>query len=99
MVYKRAYWIAGLLAGLSIAGLRGATITWTNTSGGLWSVPANWSPHFVPGTSDSASITTAGTYTVTVDTIVSVFALTLGAASGQQILTNYNQPMAVTNVQ
>jgi len=97
MIKIRNYWIAGLLAVLTVANSRGATISWTNTSGGLWSAPANWSTHTVPGTSDSALITVAGTYAVTVDTSVTVFGLTLGGASGQQTLTNNNQTMAITN--
>jgi hypothetical protein len=40
----------------------GATITWTNASGGNWNLAANWSPNGVPGASDTANITTAGTY-------------------------------------
>jgi hypothetical protein len=35
------------------------TITWTNTSGGWWVVPANWSPNQVPSTNDIAVITNA----------------------------------------
>jgi hypothetical protein len=97
MVYKRVYQIVCLFAALSLGGLRGANITWTNTSGGLWSVPVNWSSHTLPGPSDAALITSAGTYTVTVDTNVAVFGLTLGGASGLQTLTNHNQIMGITN--
>src|ERR1700677_1272059 len=39
------------------------TDTWTNTAGGDWSTPGNWSAG-VPGSSDVACITTPGTYTV-----------------------------------
>ena len=42
-----------------------ATIAWTNTSGGNWSVATNWSPNQVPGASDTAVITASGIYTVT----------------------------------
>ena len=56
------------LALLAIGNLaHSANITWTNTSGGKWSVAANWSPNQVPGTNDSALITQLGTYTVVFD--------------------------------
>src|SRR6516225_1455789 len=47
--------------------VRGATIAWTNTSGGNWSVAANWNPNQVPGLADTAVIAAAGTYTVMFD--------------------------------
>ena len=66
-----------------------ATITWTNTSGGNWSVAANWSPNQVPANTDNALITTPGTYTVTLDlspdfmnTVTNAANLTLGAGGG-----------------
>ena len=61
-----------------------APITWTNTSGGIWSDAANWSPNTVPGAGDAALITTSGSYTVTLDVNVTVGSLTLGGASGTQ---------------
>ena len=88
---------AGLLAVLAAANLRGATITWTNTSGGIWSAPANWDPHVVPGLLDTAVITTPGTYMVTVDTSVAIHGLILGGASGQQTLFNGGQTVGITN--
>lgn len=89
--------IAGLLALLAATELRGATITWTNTSGGNWSAPANWDAHVVPGALDTAAITAAGTYTVTVDTGVTNYSLILGGASGQQTLSNGTQTVTITN--
>src|SRR5271157_1806668 len=65
---------------------RAATITWTNLLGGNWSNPTNWSPNQVPGASDTAQITTSGTYTVTNSATASVSVLTLGGASGAQTL-------------
>ncbi len=62
------------------------TITWTNTSGGNWSVAANWSPNHVPGATIHAFITNSGTYTVTLDASVTVASLTLGGPSGTQSL-------------
>jgi hypothetical protein len=44
------------------------TIVWTNTSGGNWSVPANWSPNQVPGSSNTAMLPDVGSsYAVTLD--------------------------------
>jgi hypothetical protein len=43
--------------------VRSATITWTNTSGGNWSVANNWSPNQVPTNADVVLITTPGTCT------------------------------------
>ena len=37
-----------------------ATLVWTNTLGGNWSVAANWNPNQVPGSADTAQITTSG---------------------------------------
>jgi hypothetical protein len=59
-----------------------ATITWTNTSGGNWNGAANWSPNQVPGSSDTAVITNAGTYTVTLNASASVAGLVVGATNG-----------------
>ena len=66
-----------------------ATITWTNTSGGNWSVAANWSPNQVPANTNDVLITTPGTYTVTLDlapnffnTVTNAANLTLGAGGG-----------------
>jgi len=66
--------------------LSAATLTWTNTLGGNWSVAANWSPHAVPGAADTANITTAGTYTVTLDANATVTALTLGRPAANRHL-------------
>ena len=98
MICKRCYWIAGILGLLNAGGLHGATISWTNTSGGLWSAPANWDAQFVPRSFDSVNITAAGTYTVTVDTSVNVVGLTIGGATGQQTLTNYSQNFSVSGI-
>jgi hypothetical protein len=67
--------------------LPAATITWTNTLGGNWNVASNWSPNAVPGATDTANITTAGSYSVALNANATVAALTLGAPSGTQTLT------------
>jgi hypothetical protein len=58
------------------------TITWINTAGGNWSVAANWSPNQVPTNTDTALITTPGTYAVNLDVPGVVTNLTLGAGGG-----------------
>jgi hypothetical protein len=70
--------------------LLGNTLVWNNTSGGNWSTAGNWTPHHVPGSSDTAIITTGGNYTVTLDVAASVSALVLGATDGstQTFLVN-----------
>lgn len=62
-------------------------IYWTNTAGGNWSVPANWSTGTLPGTNDNVFIVSNGTYTVTVDVSAAVSNLTVGGSSGTQTLT------------
>jgi len=37
-----------------------ATIKWTNTDGGNWSVPANWDLNRVPGSDDDVVVSNAG---------------------------------------
>ena len=71
---------------LAILQSHAAPVVWTNTSGGNWNVAANWSPPQVPGTGDNAIITNNGTYTVTLDTSPTLASLTLGGASGVQML-------------
>ncbi|NOS70645.1 MAG: hypothetical protein HOP33_12035 [Verrucomicrobia bacterium] len=65
-----------------------AVITWTNTSGGLWSVATNWSPNTLPTAADDVVLTAVGDYTVTLDVHPTVASLTLGGSSGTQTLTN-----------
>ena len=60
------------------------TVTWTDTAGGTWSTPANWSPNKVPVAADTAQVTNAGTYLVTLDSAAAVTHLQVGAASGTQ---------------
>lgn len=74
--------------GISLA-LAGAVapaevINWTNASNGNWSVAANWSPNRVPSTNDTAVITNAGTYTVTLNLDPTIAGLVLGGESGTQ---------------
>ena len=75
---------------------RAATIAWTNTSGGSWSVAANWSPNSIPGSSDDVFITSSGTYTVIMNVSPTISSLTLGGASGLQTLTNTSQTLSLS---
>ncbi len=99
---RRSRWLAVLLGlclgvcafGFSVAA---APITWTNTAGGAWSVGLNWSSHALPGPGDDVLITSAGTYTVTMDVSPTISSLTLGGASGVQTLTNSGKTLTVNH--
>src|SRR5262245_11022528 len=69
---------------------RSATVTWTSTSDGNWSTASNWNSGAgpVPGSTDDAVITLAGTYTVILDVDATVASLTLGGSSGNQTLSS-----------
>ncbi|MBL8764603.1 MAG: hypothetical protein JNM07_10080 [Phycisphaerae bacterium] len=60
-----------LCAGVALVPINlaaGQVFTWTNPSGGNWSVPANWDLMTVPNSGDHAAIIgAAGAYTVTLD--------------------------------
>jgi len=73
----------------------GATLVWTNTTGGAWSSSLNWNPNQVPGSTDNALITNAGTYTVTLDTSPSVGSLSVGGGAGQQTLATANTSLTL----
>jgi hypothetical protein len=60
-----------------------ATVTWTNTAGGAWSLPANWSPNQLPGAADDAIIDIDGSYTVALDQDATLGSLALGGVSGR----------------
>jgi hypothetical protein len=88
----------GLAVALGVSAPNGlaTSYSWTNTAGGNWSVASNWNPSGTPGSGDSAFITNGGTYTVTLDTNVTVSNLTLGATSGAQTITNSLNSLTVT---
>jgi hypothetical protein len=67
-----------------MAGFRSeaAAVTWTNTSGGNWSVASNWNPNQAPTNTDDGLNTNAGICTVTLDVSGVVACLTLGAGDG-----------------
>jgi hypothetical protein len=88
--------LATLLFGTLSA--KAAIYTWTNPAGGNWSAAANWSPNQVPGSSDTANITMAGTYAVALDVNTNVNNLTIGGAgSGVQTLLADNFDLDATN--
>jgi uncharacterized repeat protein (TIGR01451 family) len=69
--------------------LSGATalsgdIHWINSSGGSWETASNWSPATVPTSADTAYIDAGGTYSVTINSNVSVAGIHIGTASGAQ---------------
>jgi hypothetical protein len=82
------------------------TDSWTNTAGGSWFTPGNWSKGAPPGPEDNACITANGTYTVTMTQTgatgtVEVNSLTLGGASGTQTLavgSSCSQSAALTAI-
>jgi hypothetical protein len=76
---------------------QGAVITWTNTAGGSWQTAANWDPHQVPASADTALITASGDYTVTLASAVTISQMTLGGATGTQTLAPSGQSLTVTN--
>ena len=55
------------------------TFTWRTALTGSWTVATNWLPNGVPGSSDVAVITTAGTYEVNINGNVNVNAINLGS--------------------
>ncbi len=79
--------LCALLAILLVDGETSSALTtnWTNASGGSWHTPGNWS-NGVPTTADTANITLAGTYTVSITSAATVEVLRLGAVSGVQTL-------------
>src|SRR5215469_10634756 len=66
---------------------KSSTIAWTNTAGGNWSSVTNWDPNQLPGTNDTAVITTNGTYTVILDEATTIGGLDLGGTDGTQTLS------------
>jgi hypothetical protein len=77
--------VATIVAGFFLVACfrtEGATITWTNLAGGGWNAAANWDPNSVPGAGDTALITVAANYSVSLDVSPTVAGLVLGASSG-----------------
>ncbi len=84
------------LAFVALEGVsRAADISWNNPAGGSWGTASNWNPAMVPGAADTALITLAGTYTVTLNVSATVASLTLGGATGTQTLSNTAQTLTL----
>jgi hypothetical protein len=68
-----------------------ATINWTNTASGNWSVTNNWNPNNVPGSNDTAiiTITNAGV-TVSLNGATTVGAIVLGTNVGGTVTLSLN---------
>lgn len=57
-----------MLAGTAVSTAAGQNINWDNPAGGLWNVPANWSPATVPSlTTETAVFSIGGAYTATLN--------------------------------
>src|ERR1039457_3829336 len=78
--------LGALLVGLAA---QAATITWTNAAGGGWNTAANWNPNIVPGTNDTAIITSAGV-TVLLNGATGVGGISLGSGSGGTVTLSLN---------
>ena len=63
-----------------------ATVNWKNAASGNWNNAANWDTGSTPGASDNAVISVAGSYTVALNTPISVGSITIGdSAAALQI--------------
>jgi hypothetical protein len=73
------------------------TSSWSNPSGGLWSVAANWSAGSPPSATTTASITRPGDYLVGIEQPVTLAGLTL-ADDGATLLLTPPAPLAATTL-
>lgn len=81
-----------LLAGTA----SGQNINWDNPAGGLWNVPANWSPATVPSmTTENAVFSIGGVYTATLNTSASTIGTISIFDAGCTLSTNTGQPLGV----
>src|SRR5690349_21202682 len=77
------------------AATQAAEVVWTNINGGAWSAVTNWSPNSLPGPADTAYITNAGTYTVTVDVNATLAGFKVGGVSGTQTVSDAAQTLTL----
>lgn len=85
-----------------------ATVSWTNTAGGAWEVPGNWSPSIVPAYTNVMRIYADGSYTVTIsDTTADSYANTLtvtnlimgdNVSDAMRVLVNYTNPAVLFKI-
>ncbi|HNQ87025.1 MAG TPA: CARDB domain-containing protein [Verrucomicrobiota bacterium] len=78
--------VGAFASGLAAAGSQAADIVWTNTSGGTWHTPANWSPNVVPTLTDNVLITTPGAYTVSITSTAAAASLSASGSAGTNTL-------------
>lgn len=65
-----------------------ATVSWKDPVNGNWTDGTKWSTGMVPAAGDDVIINASGaSYTVTLNALVSIVSLTLGATSGAEIQT------------
>ncbi|MBL0870807.1 MAG: hypothetical protein IBJ18_09560 [Phycisphaerales bacterium] len=83
--------VSGLLA---VAGSTGSALgqfAWSNAAGGVWNSSVNWSPSGFPSTSTAtALIDLPGTYTVTVQTPITIASLNVANANATVNVNNGN---------
>ncbi|NNF02514.1 MAG: hypothetical protein HKN22_07495, partial [Bacteroidia bacterium] len=72
-------------------------INWLNNSGGNWNDGANWSGAVVPGINDTAVITLAGNYTITVDINPTVDRIILGDGVAEPTLLFSSKTLTLSN--
>ncbi|MEY4917163.1 MAG: hypothetical protein RL616_1076 [Verrucomicrobiota bacterium] len=77
-----------LLALLTAQSVHAATISWTNTLGGSWHNPTNWSPNIVPGVGDTALVTNVGSYSVVITNSVSPAGLRVGSPGSPTVVVD-----------
>ena len=77
-----------VLSEIELRASAATNIYWTNTLGGNWSNPANWSPNRLPTAVDHAHIVASGTYTVLQNVSATLLSLTLGGGTGTQTVAN-----------
>jgi fibronectin-binding autotransporter adhesin len=68
--------------------MRGQVVLWNNASGGLWSDASDWNPMGVPTSSETAKITLAGKYTVTLDMPETIEGFLLDSAGASLALSS-----------
>ena len=95
---KRCGWVLLFMGLFAACYAHAGNVIWTNISGGNWSTGKNWKAHQSPGSADTAFITNAGSYTVTLDISPTITSLVLGRTngSGAQILSANSKTFKLT---
>jgi hypothetical protein len=69
---------------LGFAGESRGQISWNNAGGGNWDSTTDWLPEQIPGPTNTAVVSLAGNYQITLNVAASVESLTFSASSGSQ---------------